>query len=90
MHRNTQRDWLVVNTAVYMTINHLFRVVAFALIGFSLAPWWQLVTAMILAGIAGSWVGTRLRGHVPQMDFQRVFRLLVTLLALRMIVMAFA
>ena len=67
----------------------LATLVAFALIGFSLAPWWQLVTAMILASIGGSWVGTRLRHRVPQLDFQRWFRILVTLLAARMIALPF-
>ena len=38
-----------------------------------------------MAGICGSWVGTRLRVFVPQLDFQRLFRWMVTLLALRMI-----
>ena len=41
--------------------------------------------ALIAAGICGSWVGTRLRHLVPQRNFQRLFRWLVTLLALRMI-----
>ncbi|MFK7975595.1 MAG: TSUP family transporter [Halioglobus sp.] len=85
LRRNAQRDWLVVNTAVYMTLNHVFRVVAFVVIGFSFAPWWELVAAMILAVTAGSWVGTRLRSRVPQINFQFWFRVLVTLLALRMI-----
>lgn len=88
LRRNTNRDWLVVNTAVYMTLNHVFRVVAFVLIGFSFAQWWELVLAMIAAVTAGSWVGTRLRGMIPQIDFQRWFRLLVTLLAVRMIAMS--
>ena len=86
LRRNTGRDWLVVNTAVYMTLNHAIRVVAFLVIGFSFAPWWQLAAGMVVAGICGSWVGTRLRGFVPQLDFQRLFRWMVTLLALRMIV----
>jgi len=37
-HRQ-DRDWLVVNTAVYMSLNHLLRFIAFAALGFSLAPW---------------------------------------------------
>ncbi len=85
LRRNTGRDWLVVNTAVYMSLNHFLRYVAFAALGFSLAPWWQLVLGMALAGIAGSWVGTRLRHHLPEAHFHRWFRLLVTALALRMI-----
>jgi uncharacterized membrane protein YfcA len=89
MQRNRQRDWLVVNTAVYMTANHLLRVVAFGLIGYSLAPWWQLLAAMVVAGVLGSWVGTRLRNRVPELNFQRWFRVLVTLLAARMIALPF-
>ena len=85
MRRNTGRDWLVVNTAVYMSLNHGLRLLAFLAIGFSFAPWWQLVSGMVVAGICGSWVGTRLRGFVPQLNFQKWFRWLVSLLAARMI-----
>jgi uncharacterized membrane protein YfcA len=88
LRRNTGRDWLVVNTAVYMSLNHCLRLWAFLLIGFSFAPWWQLVSAMVVAGICGSWVGTRLRKFVPQLDFQKWFRWLVTLLAARMIALS--
>ncbi len=85
LRRNTARDWLVVNTAVYMTLNHAIRVAAFVAIGFSFVSWWLLLGGMVAASIAGSWLGTRLRHRVPQLDFQRLFRWMVTLLALRMI-----
>ncbi len=85
LQRNRERDWLVVNTAVYMSLNHGLRVLAFAAIGFSFGPWWLLLAGMVLAGVAGSWVGTRLRRFVPQRNFQLGFRLLVTALAIRMI-----
>jgi uncharacterized membrane protein YfcA len=87
LQRNRDRDWLVVNTAVYMTLNHALRVMAYFAIGFSYAPWWPLVTGMVLAGICGSWVGTRLRGLVPRRNFHQWFRLLVSVLAVRMILM---
>ena len=89
LQRNKEREWLVVNTAVYMTLNHGLRVLAYVALGFSFAPWWPLLTGMVLAGIAGSWLGTRLRGMVPQRNFQRIFRMLISLLAVRMIVLAF-
>ena len=88
LQRNKERDWLVVNTALYMTLNHGLRVFAYFAIGFSYAPWWPLLTGMVLAGIAGSWLGTRLRRLVPQRDFHKWFRLLVSLLAVRMIALA--
>lgn len=82
-----ERDWLVVNTAVYMSINHILRAIAFGLLGFSLSQWWVLALGMVLASIAGSWLGTRLRQYLPQADFQFWFRILVSLLALRMVAM---
>ncbi len=85
LRRNSNRDWLVVNTALYMTLNHVFKMLAFMAMGFSFAPWWQLMLAMAVAVIAGSWVGTRLRVHIPQRNFEHLFKTLVTLLALRMI-----
>lgn len=87
LRRNSGRDWLVVNTAVYMTINHCFRLLAFVLLGFSFVAWWKLLSAMIVAGVCGSWVGTRLRNRVPQLNFQRWFRWMVTVLALRLIIL---
>ena len=71
-----------------MTLNHSLRVFAYFAIGFSYAPWWPLVTGMVIGGVLGSWVGTRLRGLVPQRNFHKWFRLLVSVLALRMIVLA--
>jgi uncharacterized membrane protein YfcA len=88
LRRNITRDWLVVNTAVYMTLNHAIRVAAFIAIGFSFSTWWPLLGGMIVAGILGSWVGTRLRRFLPQLNFQRLFRWMVTLLAVRMVVLS--
>jgi uncharacterized membrane protein YfcA len=42
---------------------------------------------MVIAGVLGSWVGTRLRNLVPQRDFHKWFRLLVSVLAVRMILL---
>jgi uncharacterized membrane protein YfcA len=83
--RRQQRDWLVVNTAVYMSSNHLFKIVAFGVMGFSFTPWLGLLLGMTVAVIAGSWLGTRLRVYIPEINFQLWFRILVSLLALRMI-----
>lgn len=82
-----QRDWLVVNTSVYMGVSHLCKALAFGLLGFSLWPWWPLLLGMIVASVLGSWVGTRVRAMLPEADFLFVFRLLVTALAVRMIVL---
>jgi uncharacterized protein len=83
--RKQEKNWLVVNTAVYMSLNHCLRVLAFAFLGFNFYPWLPLLGALAAAVIAGSWVGTRLRSYIPQLNFERAFRILVSLLAARMI-----
>ncbi|QFU77894.1 sulfite exporter TauE/SafE family protein [Halioglobus maricola] len=89
LRRNQERDWVVVNTALYMSLNHAIRLAAFAMLGFSFGPWWPLMLAMAAAVIAGSWVGTRMRGLIPQRNFAPLFKTLVSVLALRMIAMPF-
>jgi len=87
LRRNSGRDWLVVNTAVYMSLNHAFRSMGFVLLGFSLAQWWRLLLALVVAVAAGSWLGTRLRHCLPQRNFGLYFKILITLLALRMLLL---
>ena len=89
LQRNTGRDWLVVNTAVYMSLNHALRLGAYAAMGFGFAAWWPLLGGMIIAVVCGSWVGTRLRQRLGQVNFVRLFRWLVTLLALRLVALSF-
>jgi uncharacterized membrane protein YfcA len=86
--RQQQRDWLVVNTAVYMTSNHLLKLIAFGFMGFAFYDYLWLLLGMTTAVIIGSWLGTRLRGFVPEINFQFWFKLMVSLLALRMIVIS--
>ena len=43
---------------------------------------------MVIAVTLGSWLGTRLRRFVPEINFQFWFRVLVSLLALRMILLS--
>jgi uncharacterized membrane protein YfcA len=86
---NRDKDWLVVNTAAYMSLNHGLRMFAFGLLGFAFLPWLNLIVAMAIAVTLGSWVGTKIRGSIPQRNFQLWFKVLVTVLAVRMILMAF-
>ena len=88
LRHNSGRDWLVVNTAAYMSLNHGLRMLAFGLMGFAFMPWIGLIVAMAVAVTLGSWVGTRLRSMIPQKNFHFWFKLLISLLALRMIILS--
>ncbi len=87
--RQRRRDWLVVNTAVYMSSNHLIKMLAFLLMGFAFADYGLLLSGMVVGVVAGSWLGTWLRRFVPEGDFRIWFKLIISLLAVRMIVTVF-
>ena len=79
----------MVNSAVYMSSNHLLRMFAFGFMGFAFLDYLWLLLGMTAGVIVGSWLGTRLRSYLPEVNFQYWFRILVSMLAIRMIVITF-
>lgn len=79
------RDQIVVTASALMTLVHLIKIVTFGLLGFAFGAHLVLMAGMVVAVIAGSYAGTRLRQHVPEELFRKIFKVLITLLALRMI-----
>ncbi len=84
-----KRDPLVTTTGAFMGTAHALKILAFFLLGFSFSPYLTLMLWMSLAAIVGSWVGTGLRQFLPEVSFQRFFKVLLSILALRLISMAF-
>jgi uncharacterized membrane protein YfcA len=79
------RDGIVATQAVWISVLHSMKLVTFGLLGFAFGPYLFLMSGMIAAAVLGSWVGRRLRGRVPEHRFRTLFRILLTLLALRML-----
>ena len=79
------RDRLVVTGASIITGLHFLKVVTFGLIGFVFAPYIGLLAGMMISVTLGSYVGSRLRGIVPERPFRLLCKILLTLLALRML-----
>lgn len=82
------RDRLVVTHALLMTIVHLLKVTTFGLVGFVFRPYFPLLGGMVVSVALGSYFGTYLRGKVPERPFRGVLKVLLTVLALRMILKA--
>ncbi|MCW8904525.1 TSUP family transporter, partial [Sedimenticola sp.] len=57
----------------------------FMFLGFSFFQYWALCLGMAIAVIAGSYIGTHMRRRVPDRHFRIVLKLLLTILAVRMI-----
>ena len=73
------------NFSTCMTLQHLLKVAVFGLAGFAFTPWIPLLAAMIVCGYAGTRLGLKLMGKMPEALFRRLFRWTLTLLALRLI-----
>ena len=85
---NLERDSLVTTVASFMTVSHILKLVAFGLLGFAFSDYLELMLLMSVSVAMGSFAGTRIRKHVPDVSFRKIFRWLITALALRMIYLA--
>jgi uncharacterized membrane protein YfcA len=71
--------------AALMVIGHIAKLAAFGLLGVALAAYIPLMLSMILTGILGTWIGSRVLNHIPEKIFRISLQILLTCLALRLI-----
>lgn len=88
LRQGLSKDRLVITAGLLMMVTHLLKIVVFGMIGFAFAPYLPLIAGMIVAVTLGSFVGTRLRGRLSEALFRKIFKVLVTFLALRLIINA--
>jgi uncharacterized protein len=63
------------------TGQHLLKVLAFGLIGFSFTDWLPLMALMIASGFAGTLLGTALLDRMKAETFSTILKWLLTLVA---------
>ncbi len=68
-----------------MAIVHACKLVAFGVIGIAVGAYLPLVAAMIAAAMVANWAGSKTLDHVPERVFRVVFRILLTLMAVRLL-----
>ena len=68
-----------------MSVQHGLKIVVFGWLGFAFSDWLGLIVAMILTGFAGTWVGLNLLSKISNQRFDQLFKLILTLLALRLL-----
>jgi uncharacterized membrane protein YfcA len=79
------RHAVVATHAACMTLQHTLKVVAFGFLGFAFLPWASLLAVMVGAGFLGTMLGRRLLDRLPHQVFANVFKIILTVLALRML-----
>ena len=81
---HTDRFRTIATFSGAMTLQHLPKILVFGLAGFVFTEWIVWVLAMIGCGLMGTWVGLRLVNRMSNHVFQRLFTIVLTLLALRL------
>ncbi len=82
------RERMVATLAACMTIQHGLKGVAFGVIGFYFQPWIPIIAVMIASGFLGTLLGRRILKGLPEQLFSRLFRVVLTLLAGRLLYLA--
>jgi uncharacterized membrane protein YfcA len=83
------KDEIIATGSLFMSISHLAKVPVFMALGVSLAGHLNLLVFMILGTVLGSFIGTKLRLAVNNDKLILVIKILLSLMALRMLIVAF-
>lgn len=82
------RRQLVATHAMLMTVQNAFKVLTFTALGFAFGTYLPLIALMVLAGFAGTTLGSRLLLKVPERIFRNGFKIILTVVALNLIASA--
>jgi len=83
------KDKVVATGAALMSITHILKVFAFMFFGFVFFEYIGILCAMIIGAVAGSYAGTKLRDKIDGKKFLMLLKVLLSLLALKVIVGVF-
>lgn len=81
------RQAIIGTKAACQALGHLAKLPIFGFAGFAYASFAAPLLLLSLAVIAGTWVGSRILGHVSELWFRRLYMGVLTLIALRLLVM---
>jgi uncharacterized membrane protein YfcA len=68
-----------------MTILHTLKIIAFGFFGFAFAHWIPFLACAMTAGFFGAMAGKKIAGLIPDQSFKKIFRIVLTLLAIYLI-----
>jgi uncharacterized membrane protein YfcA len=80
------RRQVVATKAAIQTVGHLAKIPAFLSLGFDYVGAWPVMVPMVVAAIAGTFLGTTILGRLPERAFKIAFRVLLAALAAKLII----
>ena len=87
--RFNERMTTVATFAATMSMQHAPKALVFGLAGFIFKDWLALIFAMMVAGFVGTWAGLNWLKRISNHRFNQIFSWVITLLALRLLWVAF-
>lgn len=87
-HATPDRRYYVATYGALLAIMHTAKLAAFLSVGIALGAYAPLIIALTGAGIVATWLGRMALDHMPERLFRTVFRVILTLLALRLLYVA--
>ncbi|MFT6925197.1 MAG: putative membrane protein YfcA [Psychromonas sp.] len=82
------KDEIIATSSMFMTISHLAKVPVFMVIGVSFVGYFNLLVYMVLGSVLGSFIGTRIRLVTNNEKLILVIKILLSVMAIRMLVTA--
>lgn len=79
----SDKHQLISTFATCMCCQHGLKLILFTAIGFAFLPWLSLIVLMVAAGAVGTWLGLKCLNKIPARLFERVFKIIITILAIR-------
>jgi uncharacterized membrane protein YfcA len=81
------RHELVGTKAACQSLGHLAKLLIFGAAGFAFAEWSAPLALLCVAVVAGTWVGSRVLGRVSETTFVRLYKVVLTAVALRLVLL---
>src|SRR6185369_13428632 len=72
------RRQLVATHAMLNSLQHLFKIIVFMAMGFAVQQYLLLIVLMVVAGFAGTTLGSRLLTRVPEKVYRLAFQILLS------------
>jgi uncharacterized membrane protein YfcA len=76
---------LVGTKAACQSLGHTVKILVFGVAGFAFGAYWPLLLALSLLVVAGTWIGSQLLHRVDEVWFLRLYRGVLTLIALHLV-----
>ena len=82
------KDEIIATSSMFMTISHLAKVPVFMILGVSFSEHLHLLLLMVLGSVIGSFIGTKLRIASNNEKLILLIKILLSLMAIKMLVTA--